>query len=171
MGTYLDQGPWLHFWEASDAAHAHDIMRGLAVVGRLNLPLNSDGAPEGAGIVCFSRFSEALCIFINEVSCCGRERVLAVATSSDACERSQAWNLLKAGASDVLAWTPNCSIAERIKALFERWSVVDALLDSPAVRDRLVGSSPRWRSTLRRIACQSARNQYSMPIHTLRSAI
>ena len=64
-------------------------------------------------------------------------------------DASSVWQLLRAGASDVLAWSSD--IAELIKARFERWQAVDELVQSEAVQSKLVGVSQVWRSVLRQV--------------------
>jgi len=112
--------------------------------------LDANGAA-GQGILCFSNAGDQLCQFLREVSRNGDERVLALATSDAIAEDWQAWELLRAGASDVLVWSAKPDLPEQIKARFERWRAVDAIISSSSVRDRLVGVSPVWRSALRQI--------------------
>jgi transcriptional regulator with GAF, ATPase, and Fis domain len=57
------------------------------------------------------------------------------------------WGLLRAGASDVIAWSDAAArqVAERLR----RWDTIDELLECRHVRDFLVGESPAWRAVLR----------------------
>lgn len=83
----------------------------------------------------------------------GRQSVLAVccsALSSDAC-----WSLLDAGAADVLQW-PSApagadSIAVQAASRLQRWSAVQALMQSETVRSSLVGDSPAWHALVRSV--------------------
>ncbi|MFF5294186.1 sigma 54-interacting transcriptional regulator [Paractinoplanes globisporus] len=59
------------------------------------------------------------------------------------------WDLLRAGASDVLTWDDTGEVAGHVAERLRRWETVDALLDCPHVKDFLVGESASWRSVLR----------------------
>ena len=65
------------------------------------------------------------------------------------------WALLRAGASDVLAWTGD-EVAAPGGAPAAPLATVDELLDRPYVREFLVGDSPVWRAVLRE-AVEAAR--------------
>ena len=75
--------------------------------------------------------------------------MLAIPAADAVIDASSVWQLLRAGASDVLAWSSD--IAELIKARFERWQAVDELVQSEAVQSKLVGVSQVWRSVLRQV--------------------
>ena len=88
---------------------------------------------------------------LHEVSHNRNERVLVIPISNAIIDGSRAWDLLRAGASDVLVWTSAPDMADRIKARFQRWSAIDELLQSACVQSKLVGVSATWRSVLRQI--------------------
>jgi DNA-binding NtrC family response regulator len=142
--------PWLHFWGAMDASVQESVVEGLAGAGLAFRPLDRD-VPQGGGVLCFSDFDTDLFDFLRDVGRDSSERVLAIPVSDAAVSRGQVWELLRAGASDVLAWSLGCEVADRVKARFERWRIVDALMDDLAVRTRLVGTSAVWRTLLRQI--------------------
>ncbi len=77
--------------------------------------------------------------------------MLALSLPDARIEDSQAWEILRAGASDLLAWTAAEQVAEQVRVRFERWRQVDALLTAPSVKDHLIGTSPAWRAALRQI--------------------
>jgi transcriptional regulator with GAF, ATPase, and Fis domain len=77
--------------------------------------------------------------------------VLAVALSATVLAADAAWRLIQHGASDVLAWDGTPDPAGDIVARLDRWNAVDELVESPAVRARLIGRSACWVSILRRI--------------------
>jgi hypothetical protein len=70
------------------------------------------GNSRGPGVLFFGRLSPELRSFLHEASDDGLERVLAVALDPDA-SRVDAWELLAAGASDVIAWS-HCRKVERV---------------------------------------------------------
>ncbi|MGH8553694.1 MAG: hypothetical protein ACRERS_10400, partial [Methylococcales bacterium] len=86
---------------------------------------------------------------LRESSHNGRNRVLAcccTALPSDA-----AWRLIEAGASDVLA-CEECGVAvHEITARLRRWEAVDRMLNSPTVRNVLVGESQALKAILRQV--------------------
>ncbi len=69
---------------------------------------------------------------------------LSPATSADP------WQLLREGASDVTALASAQDVAT-IRARIERWSAVEALLESPDVTAMAVGESGRWKAFLREV--------------------
>ena len=140
--------PWLHFWGVKDASSRKAIEERLRVasfhVGALDA-----GDPSGDGILYFSHFDDQLCEFLREISDNRERRVLAIPATDAVIDASSVWQLLRAGASDVLAWSTD--IVDLIKARFERWQAVDELVQSEAVQSRLVGVSQIWRSVLRQV--------------------
>lgn len=104
------------------------------------------------GMILFDEVSQRVYDSIIEWSHHGRERLLAVSKSRSVPSNDAVWSLLAAGASDVLIWEGSANPAEEIAARFERWSVVDQLVDSSLVCKSLVGRSPAWIAALRQIA-------------------
>ena len=104
----------------------------------------------GPGLVLFDGASHTVCELVASTSRRGEDRVIAVAASADALRPQDAWNLLAAGAADVLTWSGDAT-ARQIQARLDRWTQVDELLASPAVHDRLVGETHVWRSLLRQV--------------------
>jgi transcriptional regulator with GAF, ATPase, and Fis domain len=84
----------------------------------------------------------------------GHGRML-VLSQSDRALSPGGWELLRAGASDVLAWT-GAEVGATVALRLHRWHVVDQMLDRPYVREFLVGDSPAWRAALRE-AVEAAR--------------
>ncbi|MEW5755940.1 MAG: sigma 54-interacting transcriptional regulator [Pseudomonadota bacterium] len=102
------------------------------------------------GVLLFEEPSEQVYRSLREHSYGGQARIIAVGISR-LLQRGEAWGLLKAGAADVLVWNHDRGSAEQIRARLERWDTVDRLLDSDGVRQRMVGSSPAWRTMLREL--------------------
>jgi transcriptional regulator with GAF, ATPase, and Fis domain len=105
----------------------------------------------GPGLVVFDDFTPCVGEFLRKVSERGLERVLAIATTPTALAGGLAWRLLRAGASDVLAWDHSGRSAGEVAARLGRWEVVDQLVRSPLVRKNCIGSSPAWVRALRQI--------------------
>jgi transcriptional regulator with GAF, ATPase, and Fis domain len=146
----MDREPWIHFCGLKDPLSRKSILDSLSNNGVTTQSLNIN-APSDEGIVCFSRVDEDLYEFVREVSHNREKRVLAVPVAGVRLDSEQAWRLLLAGASDVFLGSSASEMAERVKARFERWRVVDELLQSPAIKKNLIGGSPAWRSALRQI--------------------
>ena len=71
---------------------------------------------------------------------------------SDPIERNDYWDLLRAGASDILVWSNAETTAREIKARFERWRSIEHLMEEPVVSELVVAKSPVWRTVLRDVA-------------------
>jgi transcriptional regulator with GAF, ATPase, and Fis domain len=61
------------------------------------------------------------------------------------------WQLLHAGAADVLDWTNNGTLTEQIAARVRRWTEIKRLIDDESVRKTLVGESPVWYTLVRKL--------------------
>ncbi|WP_152535336.1 sigma 54-interacting transcriptional regulator [Bradyrhizobium sp. Ai1a-2] len=107
-------------------------------------------APADDGIICFSHIDDELYELVREVSSNKAKRVLAVPIAGVQIDSAQAWQLRLAGASDVLLRSSGPEMAQTVKARFDRWHVVDELIQAPSVK-KLVGESPAWQATLRQI--------------------
>lgn len=122
--------------------------------------------PAQEGVVFFAAVTPPVCDFIRAASRQGQRRLLAVALPprrdqgrGDGRGEGTAWEILAAGASDVLRWgtggaTPGATpgdIPGAIAARIRRWQEVDELLGSPLVRKQMVGESPAWRDLLRQV--------------------
>jgi transcriptional regulator with GAF, ATPase, and Fis domain len=99
------------------------------------------------GVVLFPAVTAELCALVADVSRGGARRVLCIALGAGALAGGAAWRLLRAGASDVIEWGATAPAAAA--ARLERWTRVDAVVASPAVRDRLVGEGTAWTAALR----------------------
>lgn len=142
---------WFHGFGVAEPFASDPLARGLAAAGLSLFPLDGDG-PHGPGIVVFGKVSDELCAFVREASGGAAERVLAVAANPEALADGAAWRLLRAGASDVLPRArPGGDATAEVAARFGRWAEVDRAVDSPRVRNNLVGCSPAWRSLLRQV--------------------
>jgi len=107
--------------------------------------------PIGPGLILFDSADNQLCEALDTYSRHGFDRVLAVATRSEALTKGTVWRLLEAGAADVFAWDAIPDPAATVAARFGRYANVDKLLQSPTVTDTLAGISPVWLSALRQI--------------------
>jgi transcriptional regulator with GAF, ATPase, and Fis domain len=126
-----------------------DVLGALRLAGVADVGAEPAAAPQG--VVLVGGMSPRLVESLQELSLGGNRPVLAVAAKSSDLKGGASWQLLAAGASDVVAWDASLHPADDIAARLERWWSVDQLEQSAVVRDSLVGESPAWHSTLRQV--------------------
>ena len=140
---------WLCVADPDPRPFAH--MKAELVEGGLRLVAwDPEERQDSPGLVLFEECTEVLHHLLGR---CSRANlpVLAVAASAESYGRCDPWMLLAMGATDVLAWRGSDSAAE-IRGRLERWAAIDEVVCSLRVSDRIVGSSPAWRATLRSAA-------------------
>ncbi len=103
-------------------------------------------------VLLFEEPGDEVCRLLRETCGGGRNRVLAVALARPL-RAGETDSLLATGATDVLVWREEerDSLTASIKARLDRWAVVDALLDSDWLQNRMVGGSPVWQARLREL--------------------
>lgn len=106
--------------------------------------------PAPRGVVFFAAVTPPVCDFIRAASRDGQQRLLAVALRQERGDGT-AWEILEAGAADVLRWQAGSDIPGAIAARIRRWQEVDELLTSAAVQKQMVGESSAWRDLLRQV--------------------
>ena len=153
---------WLYCFDANASFPLCDIAAALQQAGVAAEITTSPEQMEAAhgtcesdtlsrpGIVFFSAVTSLLCDFVRTCSQYGLRRLLAV-TMRDALTDGTAWQVLEAGASDVLAWNAAGDTTGTIVARVQRWYEVDAVVSSALVQNHLVGESPVWRGLLRQV--------------------
>jgi transcriptional regulator with GAF, ATPase, and Fis domain len=142
---------WHHFFQPDHPFSPDPVLRALAAAGVVTRELEAEEVA-GPGLVFFHEVTPRLCAFIRDASRGGVERLLAIALSDRAMADEAAWRVLRAGASDVLPWHRHAAPALEAASRFERWEAVDRLVDSPIVRDNLIGRSAPWIAALRQVA-------------------
>ncbi len=105
--------------------------------------------PRHGGVLFFERADAAVLERVQTLSA-GACRVVAVGLADRALAGRAPWDLLAAGATDVLSWQGPATASE-LQARFARWREVDELVASPLVRGNLLGEDPAWLTTLRGI--------------------
>src|SRR4051812_33418470 len=83
----------------------------------------------GLGVAVFAELDETLYALLRNHST--TTMVLALHVGSDRLTSPVLWQLINAGAWDVLHWPCLPEAADDVACRLERWSAVDALLDSP----------------------------------------
>jgi transcriptional regulator with GAF, ATPase, and Fis domain len=126
------------------------LVRGLSSVG-IDLCPRHDHARSGAGIVFFDRMSDRLIEALRQYVGDTGNRVLAIPLADDALSGAETWRLLRAGAADVLAFSNAPALAAAIAERLRRWDAIERLVQTPLVRNNLVGRSPAWLAVLRQV--------------------
>ena len=110
----------------------------------------------------FDRLTNDVLEELRNVGARGRQRVLAIALAGATLDSSEAWCLLRSGASDVVRWDETNPPARDVAARLQRWAEVDRILHSDTVRQTLIGDSPNWIALLRQIVEVAAFTQTSV---------
>lgn len=106
------------------------------------------GNGKGPGIIATSEITSQVCDFIRAVSKQNYDRILVLLTEGDPLVQKNPWQILRAGASDVLIWDHKSDLTSYITAKFQRWKEIDDLLSSALIQNNMVGHSRAWRSVL-----------------------
>jgi transcriptional regulator with GAF, ATPase, and Fis domain len=140
---------WLYSFCTSGTPCTESVISQLA---KANIVVN-DFAPDnliGPGIVVFTKVTPEIYDFIHAFSRNGT-RVLGIKVDSMKLTDNDAWNILHAGASDVLFWQEYSDPGIVIEARLRRWHAVDTIVDSSLVSSTLIGKSRTWRTVLRKV--------------------
>jgi DNA-binding NtrC family response regulator len=141
---------WVHSSGEACEQDRDVLTKGLARQGIKAEPLQQSSSPR-LGVCVFSSKTPELYGFLQMMSKGGQLRVIAVAGSRALLNEPAHWDLLKAGASDVLVgWDPD-KVSREIRARFERWLSVEQLMEQPTISEFVVAKSPVWRTILRDI--------------------
>ncbi len=143
-------GAWICWHAVDDAWREHVLseLRRHVAIQPVEQPTTIEGE---VGLVGFGRLSPVLCDLVRTWSGGGRRRLLLISANPAALGESGPWPLLEAGAADVLVWDEQPDPGAAIVARLRRWTEVDALLNTPFVREHLVGDSPVWLRVLRQV--------------------
>src|SRR5262245_45393278 len=111
---------WLTYFGSICDPMRREIAASLAREGVTTRRFDPD-EPAGPGLVVFDAMSTGVLEFLCTVGDRGLERVLAIAATGAAMAGGHCWRLLRAGASDVIAWDhPGCPAGE-VSARLGRW--------------------------------------------------
>jgi len=102
------------------------------------------------GIVLFTEASTEILEFVRRSTADRRCRVLAIAVGSLQCRFT--WELLAAGAYDVLTWKRMTEPTSVIVGHIQRWIDIERLLESSLIQDNLIGRSQVWTAAIRQVA-------------------
>ncbi len=141
---------WVHSLARHDNQTLDALAEGLTQAG-IDLRRLDREPPKGLGVLLFEEVTQELCNFLGQASRCGQERILAVSLLPSTYREDHAWRLLQAGAADVYCWRHSPQSTTQVAARLVRWAEVEQLLNSPLIRQNLIGQSLAWRSILRQV--------------------
>jgi transcriptional regulator with GAF, ATPase, and Fis domain len=141
---------WLHAWGETFGHDRDNLIQSLARHGIDAEPFQQDGSTRW-GVCIFDSTTPELRDFLQSASRLGQLRVIAVAGSGASLIERAHWDLLQAGAADVLVGSDPDQVARQIRGRFERWLSVEQLMEEPSVSEVVVAKSPIWRMILRDI--------------------
>jgi transcriptional regulator with GAF, ATPase, and Fis domain len=131
---------WLHAVNGASEPRQDDLTKSLAKRGVKVEPLQSCTLTH-FGVCTFCNNTPELRGFLRHATRGGEDRVIAVADPRGSLGGRACWDLLQAGASDVLVNPDHDQVAEEIKSRFERWQCVDQLLKEPSISSLFVAKS------------------------------
>jgi transcriptional regulator with GAF, ATPase, and Fis domain len=140
---------WLHSSGQASEQDRDTLTKCLAKQGVKSEPLQRGCSQARLGVCVFRCKTPELEGFLQIMSKDSQLRVIAVAGSGVSLSGPARWELLQAGASDVLIGSDPDQVAREIKSRFERWLSVEQLLEERTVSDFIVARSPAWRAVLR----------------------
>jgi transcriptional regulator with GAF, ATPase, and Fis domain len=105
----------------------------------------------GPGIIIISEITLQICDFVRVVSNEKSERIIVLLTTKTSSINGNPWQILQAGASDILVWERISDIPAVIVAKFQRWQEIDHLANSSLIRHSLVGHSRAWKTVVSRL--------------------
>jgi len=111
-----------------------------AGVSLIETPLESD-----ASILLFQQWDGELAANLQAA---GAPQMLAICCEPADMAADAMWEVLAAGASDLLLWRNGEAILPQVLSRLERWHEVAQLMSSDRIRACLVGQSPAWRRML-----------------------
>lgn len=101
------------------------------------------------GVIFCSEITPKICEQLRELSNNGQVQVLVCCYMVK--PRDGIWQLIEAGACDVLTGTKYSLIAQEITARLQRWEAVNRMLNSSTVKNVLAGESQTLKTILRQI--------------------
>ena len=113
--------------------------------------LNEMDQIHGSGILYLEEIPDSIFNLVDTLSHEGAQHLLILLPRQFQSESHCIWQLLQAGASDVLIWRDELKIEELISRRFTRWQEVDQILNSDLVKSNLIGESRIWKKTVRQI--------------------
>lgn len=141
---------WIHSF-SSDTHPAQAQLMALMEKDGLQFQQLAIEKPKGPGLLLFETITPELYQFLDQASCSGQELVLAITLPNQSINDEQCWRLLKSGAADIFRWNDCSELAMQIVSRIRRWAEVERMLNSPLVKNNVIGQSLVWRNFLKNI--------------------
>lgn len=141
---------WLHSFCSNGSSPLEAVISCLSRAQIASHRLNPNEV-RGPGVIILSDITSEICEFVQAVSQNGTVRILVLAAEKATIAGDDAWRILRAGASDILAWGDLPDPGGGIAARFKRWHEVDRVVESPQVQGHLVGQGQTWKTVLRNL--------------------
>lgn len=139
---------WVHCAEENQKKSAHEVAEHLTQQG---IEVQDFGAylSPGPGVLISRKATPAVCEQLRDLSHNGRIQVLACCVED--IPGDAAWQLMEAGASDVLVRADCNELVHEIASRFHRWEVLEYLVNDPIVQDAMVCESQALKGILRQV--------------------
>ncbi|SFD98759.1 sigma-54 dependent transcriptional regulator [Nitrosomonas sp. Nm166] len=141
---------WMHWISEYQKQAAHEIISFFNQQG-IEIQNHDNYLFCNPGVIFSSEVTPKVCEQIRELSRNGQIQVLACCYA--AIPGNAIWQLMEAGASDVLVCQEECSntINYEIAARLQRWEAVNRMINSPVVQNTLIGGSQALKAILRQV--------------------
>ena len=103
------------------------------------------------GVFCLSEFNDSVLCQVKEARDRSQAPVLAILTGPNTLSSTSMWQLLSAGAADILSWRDPPTARRQVRAKLERWTAVEELANSVATTSQMVGVSVGWKALVRKV--------------------
>lgn len=139
---------WIRWASEYPKQATHEIIELLIRQG-IEVQNYSDDPSCNAGVIFSNEVTPEICDQLRELSRNGQKQVLACCYSTILGDGI--WQLMEAGASDVLVCSKCNLVIHEIVARLKRWQAIDHIVHSPEVQNILVGESQALKAILRQI--------------------
>jgi transcriptional regulator with GAF, ATPase, and Fis domain len=149
---------WLYFF---DEIPSHTRASVTAALEQAKLTLHPfTSQPHGFGVVVFDRMDDAN---LRELRVMTRSAtVLAISTAPAGLDSARMWEVLEAGAADLLLWSKLPAATDQVVSRLQRWDALQNLIESAPVKGTLIGKNPLWRNLVRSVVEVAAFTQASV---------
>ena len=139
---------WIHWVGENQNKTAHEVASHLTQMGIEVKGIDAYHACEH-GVIFSDEVTPEICSQLYELSRNGQKQVLACCWRVLSGEA--AWRLMAAGAADVLICAECGAAVSEISARLQRWDALEQMLQSPAVKNNMVGESQNLKAILRQV--------------------
>lgn len=140
-----------HLFTGKDASKTAAPLAHLAQAGCQLQPWRPSARNGEYGLAFFDQPTPDIADVLQQTSCGGLRRVLAISVEDRPLPAKDVQFLLRNGAWDYLYWPSSADLTAEIIPRLERWREIDNILESPLVQENLVGASREWVRVLRDI--------------------